>query len=67
MLNDGLSLLGNGTEYSESESEYSAPNTESYLTQDCSEPVLGPYPIVLELENDVEFIDPDVLASAMNA
>jgi len=54
--------------FSDSEdSEDSAPNTESYWTNEDSCPILLACPIVLEHAYGLEFIDPDTLASAMEA
>ena len=54
--------------FSDSEdSEDSAPASESYWTNEDSCPVLLACPIVLEHDYGMELIDPDVLASAMEA
>jgi len=71
LLHDGESIIGRGSysvSFSDSEdSEDSAPATESYWTNEDSCPVLFACPIVLEHNYGMELIDPDVLASAMEA
>jgi len=58
-------MMGEGTDYEESETEYSAPNSESYITHECTNPDMLPCIIVVETSNGTEFIDMDDLASAM--